>query len=256
MAKHNVIELTISEADPCQGPVAEQNRLEMLDNPIWNALRTEHASIALGAERARRYPPFIGPLSGISGQSPESYAALRELAAPAEALALFSVDEPRIGTGWTLLRGGRLHQMVHTRAEMRPPATPSGNADLRKLTAADAPAMVDLAELTEPGPFRLRTPELGTFFGVFHGDRLMAMAGKRMHLPGFVEVSGVCTHPDARGRGYAAICMARVIDEITRDGKVAFLHVLVDNGAAIHVYEKLGFEVRQTFHLAVLKNEA
>ena len=115
--------------------------------------------------------------------------------------------------------------------------------------------MVELAELTEPGPFRLRTHELGNFYGVVENGRLLAMAGKRMHLPGYIEVSGVCTHPDARGRGYAGLLMSKVMEEVFADGRVPILHTFADNAPAIRVYDKLGFARRQTFHLAVLKRE-
>ena len=84
--------------------------------------------------------------------------------------------------------------------------------------------MVELATLTEPGPFRDRTHELGTFYGIFEGDRLLSMAGQRMRVPGFVEVSAVCTHPDARGRGYARIFMSSVMKLILRYGDTPFLH--------------------------------
>ncbi len=226
----------------------------LLENPIWNALSTEHAPLALGDQRARRYPPEIGPLSGIPNQSPESYEALRTLAGPGGVLVLFSIDPPQVPPGWTLIRGGQLHQMSRQSSESPLSIDRPAGLDLRRLTAADAPAMVALAELTEPGPFRLRTMELGTFFGVFHDGKLVAMAGKRMHLPGLVEVSGVCTHPDARGRGYARLLMSLVIEEIEAEGKTPFLHVMVSN-PAIRVYECLGFTVSRTFHLAVLKND-
>ncbi len=97
--------------------------------------------------------------------------------------------------------------------------------------------------------------ELGNFYGIFHGDKLVAMAGKRMHLPGLVEVSGVCTHPDARGRGYAAHLMSMVIDEIEREGKAPFLHAFAEN-PAVRLYERLGFELRQRFDFGVLKPES
>jgi predicted GNAT family acetyltransferase len=128
------------------------------------------------------------------------------------------------------------------------------NTELRKLTVDDAPAMVELATLTEPGPFRLRTMGLGTFYGIVEGGRLLAMAGKRMHLPGYVEVSGVCTHPDARGRGYARLLMSRVMEEIVNDRKTPFLHSFADNHGAIRVYESLGFTLRQRLELAVVQN--
>jgi predicted GNAT family acetyltransferase len=127
---------------------------------------------------------------------------------------------------------------------------------MRRLTPSDVPAMVELARLTEPGPFRDRTRELGTFFGIFEGGRLIAMAGQRTRVPGFVEVSAVCTHPEARGRGYARTLMSAVMDRILRDGDTPFLHSFADNHGAIRVYEALGFVLRRHFHLAVLKNEA
>jgi predicted GNAT family acetyltransferase len=112
--------------------------------------------------------------------------------------------------------------------------------------------MVALAELTEPGPFRIRTIELGNFYGIFHEDRLVSMAGKRMHLPGLIEVSGVCTHPAARGRGYARRLMQIVMDEIEQDGCAPFLHAWAANPAR-RLYESLGFALSRQFHLAVLK---
>jgi GNAT superfamily N-acetyltransferase len=227
---------------------------ELLDNPIWSALTTDHANLALGGGRARRYPEEIGPLSGMPVQSDSGYEALHPLAGPRGVVALFFREAPRPPAGWTLLRGGTIHQMVAIRPAID--RTPSlAGAELRRLTAADAPAMVALAELTEPGPFRLRTMELGNFFGIFQADRLVAMAGKRMHLPGCVEVSAVCTHPEARGRGYARLLMSSVIDEIVQSGRVPFLHTFASNDNAIRIYKSLGFTFRQAFELAVLQRE-
>jgi GNAT superfamily N-acetyltransferase len=232
---------------------------QMLDNPIWSALTTDQADVALGGDLARRYPDDIGPLSGMPVQSDASYEALRPLAGPGGTVGLFFREAPRPPVGWTLVRGGPLHQMVALQPYAKTIDGPEG-AEVRQLTAADAPAMVELATLTEPGPFRLRTMELGTFYGIFEaggtveGGRLLGMAGKRMHLPGYVEVSGVCTHPEARGRGYARLLMSRVMEEIVRDGKTPFLHSFADNYGAIRVYESLGFTLRQRLELAVVQN--
>ena len=236
-------------------PTVTPSDAPLLDNPIWSALTTEHASLALGDTHARRYPPYIGPLSGIADQSPASYAALHPLAGPSGVIVLFSVEQPQPTAQWTSIRDGFVDQMICSRGNEKLISAPSNSLDLRQLTSSDAEAMVALAELAEPGPFRLRTLELGTFYGVFHSGQLAAMAGKRMHLPGHIEVSGVCTHPDARGRGYAALLMSRVMEEILEAGKTPILHVLSSNHSAIRVYEKLGFHRRQTFHLAVLKSE-
>jgi ribosomal protein S18 acetylase RimI-like enzyme len=236
----------------------------LLTNPIWNALCTEHAAIAQGDDCARRYPHEIGPLAGIRDQSEECYASLRRLAGDYP-VVLFSLDPIRTPPGWNQLRDGSVVQMIRT---SRPdsnlasrslgtalPSRMRGEDDppMRLLTPADAPAMVALAELTEPGPFRLRTLELGNFYGIFHGDELVSMAGKRMHLPGFIEVSGVCTHPDARGRGYARRLMQIVMDEIESAGSTPFLHAWAGNPAC-RLYETLGFRLSREFHLGVLRN--
>jgi len=229
--------------------------MTLLDNPIWNALRTRQAHLALGDDRARRFPADIGPLAGIAEETPECYDALRGLlAGPSDVLVLFLPHEPEPLLGWNLLRTGPIYQMVRTEQPSEPLVV-SGNIFAAKLDASDAPAMVELAELTEPGPFRLRTHELGNFYGIFHGDKLVSMAGKRIHLPGYVEISGVCTHPDARGLGAAGLLMSLVIREIEEAGDTPFLHVLTTN-PAIRLYEKLGFRIQRTFYFAALGTEA
>jgi GNAT superfamily N-acetyltransferase len=226
-----------------------------LDNPIWSALTTEHASLALGDELARRYPPEIGPLSGLVSETEAGYESLRTLAGPGGMIVLFLEEPPVPGPGWTLIRGGELCQMIAMNGDNADPAPLRATISIRRLTGEDVPDMVALAELTEPGPFRNSTSELGVFFGIFDSGRLVAMAGQRMHIPGFVEVSAVCTHPDARGHGYARALIAEVMAEIRKHDETPFLHVLPDNYAAIRVYEGLGYVQRRLLHLAVLKNE-
>jgi GNAT superfamily N-acetyltransferase len=227
---------------------------DVLDNPIWNALRTEHSHLAVGDNLARTYPAEIGPLSGTAEESTQAYESLRALAAKNGPLGLFLSRPYEARPGWKLLRGEPLNQMILMDNEFPKPSAIVAPTDLRPLTPADIRAMVELAELTEPGPFRNRTHELGAFFGVFESGRLLAMAGQRMRLPGFIEVSAVCTHPEARGRGYARTLMSVVMQDIFNHGATPFLHVLPDN-PAIRIYESLGFALRRVLHLAVLKRE-
>jgi ribosomal protein S18 acetylase RimI-like enzyme len=240
-------------AEPGIGHMLENENL--LDNPILNALLTDHKNWALGAGPARRFIPEVGPLCGIPDQSIENYEALRTLAGAGGVLALFFRQPPAPPQGWTMVRGGLLSQMICNAPESEERAPNPPIRTIRQLNAEDVPAMLALTELTEPGPFRTRTHELGKFYGIFESDRLLAMAGQRLSLPGFVEVSAVCTHPDARGRGYARTLMSAVMDDIKQRGRIPFLHVFADNHSAIRVYESLGFTLRRTFHLAVLKNE-
>lgn len=232
--------------------MAEKKAEALLDNPIWSALTTDHAELAVGDGEARRYPEEIGPLAGMREPSEAAWSAMAELAGPLGVVGMFFRQAPRIPEGWTPVLRGALVQMVAEEPKPVAIAEPPG-VTLRKLAAEDAVAMVELATLTEPGPFRLRTMELGTFFGILEGERLLAMAGKRMHVPGYVEVSAVCTHPEARGRGYARLLMSCVMEEIAAAGRRPFLHALASNTGAIRVYEDLGFRVRRTLEVAACR---
>jgi len=147
--------------------------LSLLDNPIYNALGTDQAGLALTSGQARRFPGYIGPLAGIPDQSAQSFADLRQLADDGHTIALFLVNPPIIPADWTLIRGALMDQMVCLQPSAQP-RQPLQDAVMRQLTPCDAPAMVALAKLTEPGPFHLRTIELGVFYGIFHGSSLLA----------------------------------------------------------------------------------
>lgn len=110
--------------------------------------------------------------------------------------------------------------------------------------------MIALATVTKPGPFAARTHALGSFFGIKENGVLLAMAGERMKHDGYTEVSGVCTHPDARGRGFARSLSAHVARRIVERGETPYLHAYATNTAAIELYESLGFRLRREMHVA------
>lgn len=100
---------------------------------------------------------------------------------------------------------------------------------------------LELATLTRPGPFGLRTIELGEYLGCFEGERLMAMAGERLFAGSLREISGVCTHPDFQGRGLARRLMAKLIRRQMQRKETPFLHVMRENTSARRLYERMGF---------------
>jgi predicted GNAT family acetyltransferase len=122
-----------------------------------------------------------------------------------------------------------------------------------ELGAPDSPDMVALTALTKPGPFGTRTHELGAYIGIRFQGKLIAMAGERLKIPGYTEVSAVCTHPDHLGKGYARILMSEIMRRIRDRGETPFLHVRRDNSRAIALYERLGFQARKLGHFAVLR---
>jgi predicted GNAT family acetyltransferase len=127
-----------------------------------------------------------------------------------------------------------------------------GTDELQFITAkADVPEMLALTKLTNPGPFGTRTHEMGDYFGIRVNGTLAAMAGER--LPGYTEVSAVCTHPDHLGHGYASALIRLLADRICSRCELPILHVLPDNTRAIQVYERLGFTKRALLRLTVLR---
>lgn len=128
------------------------------------------------------------------------------------------------------------------------------SAEIVELGDGDSPEMLELTALTKPGPFGPRTHELGYYVGIRDQGKLVAMAGERLKVPGFTEVSAVCTHPDHLGKGYAAALMTEVMRAIRERGETPFLHVRADNARAIAIYERLGFRTAWQGHFAVLRN--
>ncbi|HEY0341497.1 MAG TPA: GNAT family N-acetyltransferase [Steroidobacteraceae bacterium] len=223
-----------------------------LDRPVWASLTTHHVSLSEGGERARRFARDVNLFASARDDSPEAAAALVVLVKPEESIFILQVPEIVVPPGLVVVKAAKGVQMVAPRGVVS--EEPRG--EIVTLTKADAPEMLALATLTEPGPFLARTPAMGTFVGMWIDGRLAAMAGERMRFPGHTEVSGVCTHPDFRGRGLARRLSAAVVAGIEARGEQAFLHAWKTNHSAISLYERLGFELRAEVNVAVLKRGA
>jgi len=211
----------------------------VLDNAVWHSLAGSHAGFAERQGSAARYDPDVSVFGGIGDDTGAGWRDLGQVVGPSGVAVLFRAEMPPVPKAWTRLDGGRGHQMVlRDLAAVDVP-------DARPLGPADVGEMLALVELTRPGPFAVRTVELGGYVGVFDGDRLVAMAGQRLAPPGFREVSAVCTHPDFRGRGLAAGLTSLVAQHILERGERPFLHHASDNDAARRVYEAIGFVFRR-----------
>lgn len=221
--------------------------MHILDNPIWNSLFTLHAHFAEGDELAKRYPPEVTLLAAMGEPTTEAYSSLAKTLQRAGA-ALFLDQPPRIPAEWITVHASPLVQMVCEEPNLAQDGFPA-----EKLTPADVPEMVALAELTKPGPFGTRTRELGEYLGIRKSKRLVAMAGERLHLPGYTEVSAVCTHPEFQGRGYARELMSILMRKIIKRGETPILHVRRENVSAIHLYEKLGFRTRRQINFVIIR---
>ncbi|HVZ66114.1 MAG TPA: GNAT family N-acetyltransferase [Lacunisphaera sp.] len=209
-----------------------------LENIIWQAFAGPQARFTVGTERIRRYAPGFSPIIGAVDPARPDFTALAPFCQPGEHFYCGGWRETP-PAGWTVEEESTMCRLVWAGDSQAADEA----VDARPLEPRHAAPALALAELTHPGPFGPRTLELGDYFGFFEGDRLVAMAGERMNAGRYREISGVCTHPDFQGRGYARRLMSKLLHRQLARGEVPFLHVMSANTRARGLYERLGFRV-------------
>lgn len=222
-----------------------------LDNVVWSALNSRHhAQLAIVEPHARRYPAAFAPFGAMREISPEGFESLAGWLAGDAQVALVTAGDVRPPPVFEVVRSKDMVQMV----QIKPPVSLAAGAEVfQALGPADIPQMLALVDQTRPGPFGERTLELGRFLGLKVEGQLVAMAGERMHLDDYTEVSAVCTRDDFRGQGLARRLVSAVCSGIAARGETAILHAFTDNHGAIALYRELGFNVRATLRLTVLR---
>jgi len=222
--------------------------VHFLDNPIWGTLATRHAGKALGAGKAKRFSPQISPLGGLPDESDQSLADLSALIAELGGVViaqdrLFACPD----------RAKMVHHFYVHQMHLTDTSFAQIDPKLERLSAADADQMLALAIDAHPGPFALRTHELGEYWGIKIDGQLVAMAGERMKLPGLTEISGVATYEAHRGKGYAKQLCRHLIARILARGDNAFLHVETTKPEVENFYHRLGFESQRTLAAQVFE---
>ena len=219
--------------------------MHVLDNPAWHALTGPHATVAERVGSAARYEPDVSVFAALPDHiTPAAWDDLRELIGPGGA-AFIARPQLEVGDGWTVHFERPCRQMWQP--HLPRPVEAAGDASpLARATlgAGDVAEMLALVARTEPGPFVQRTIELGSYLGIRDAGALIAMAGERMHPPGFTEISAVCTDSAYRGRGLASELATGIAAGIRARAEVPFLHLTLENEPALRVYSALGFETR------------
>jgi ribosomal protein S18 acetylase RimI-like enzyme len=222
-----------------------------LDNPVWHALATQHAGFALKAEGAARYPAAVAPFAAVGDAPGRAGMQLASLIGDDESVFLVGCAPPA-PAGWTLEPQKAVTQMVCPEL----PAEPPGALPVTMESESQRADMLELTALVFPGFFRPRTLEMGLYLGIYDGARLAAMAGERMRLDGWQELSAVCTHPRYTGRGLAQRLLWLLARRAFERGFAPFLHVFSDNTRAIGVYRLAGYSVRREIPLWTLRRHA
>jgi ribosomal protein S18 acetylase RimI-like enzyme len=209
-----------------------------LDNPAYASLTGPHAHFAERVGRVVRYPADVSPFLAMPDDPTEQdWADLATLVGPGAVVPLVGDAPPP--ADWEIAFLGAGVQMVDAGIAAAP------DAEAVRLTTDDVPDMLALIDRTKPGPFLPRTVELGTYLGIRRDGVLVAMAGERLHPPGWTEISAVCTDAGVRGQGLATRLVHAVAYGIRERGETPFLHAAADNTNAIRLYEALGFRLRR-----------
>ncbi|MFE2538390.1 GNAT family N-acetyltransferase [Streptomyces sp. NPDC059371] len=231
---------------PAPAPSPRPTPPHVLDNAAWAALTGPHAHLAERVGRAARYPADVSPFTALADPAdPRSWDDLAELVGPGAVTPVTAVQS--VPDGWTIEHSGDGVQLTATTLHSEPAP------EAVRLGLADVPEILDLIALTRPGPFLPRTVELGTYLGIREDGRLIALAGERLHPPGWTEISAVCTHPDHRGKGLATRLVRAVAAGIRERGETPFLHAAADNTNAIRLYESIGFTLRRRTRFVLVR---
>jgi predicted GNAT family acetyltransferase len=223
----------------------------LADNPFWSALQTSQQHFSVGTSQIRKYPADILPFVGLSSQ----HSSFLELITP----HMNSGEEVyikngigRIPPGWKIINHLSCIQMVCTHLSDIPL---NKHFTVTRLGDMDFDELFQLVNLVQPGFIMERTHLLGDYFGIRIDGKLVATAGERLKMTGFIELSAVCTLPEFTGKGYAQVLIRQVCERIFKKGSIPILHVLDSNTRAIKLYELFNFKKRIDFPFLKLKWE-
>lgn len=220
-----------------------------LNNPVFNSLSSGDQHLGFGNKKVKAFHEEVSPFAGFEEGYTQGFNDLYDLLPNGRYILYATPQHIDVPTYWKLIQKVEGVQMILDNITQR--KNPS--VELVRLNTSHIEEMVQLAKLTKPGPFNTRTIEFGHYFGVVENKRLVAMAGQRMHVQQFTEVSAVCTHPDHLGKGYASALVHHQVNLILQLNQTPFLHVRGDNYNAIRLYERLGFQISRPMNFYFMK---
>jgi GNAT superfamily N-acetyltransferase len=209
-----------------------------LDNPVWFSLSETHQNFAVDYGSVKFYHPDYCPFGGFE----KGNAIAKSIDEYSEMVDSFFIvgEKPELSN---LLKVNK--ELVCLQMIVCNPIDITINDPIVKLTDEHIDALYELVNLVQPGYFKKKTTLLGNYYGIFKNEELVSVTGERMQMNDFIEVSAVVTHPNHTGKGYAKQLVIHTVNEIFKQNKIPYLHVIEDNKGAIQLYEKLGFTIRR-----------
>ncbi len=223
----------------------------VLDNPIWHALSTRQAVLNKGTERVKFFDESVSPFVTMDAWNEADLKEMQEIIPLDRSFYVLIPRQVKIPEAFEQVYTTPIYQMVCE--VFHPQMLPEQS--VLEMGAGDVKEMIELTALTRPGPFSNNTMSFGRYIGIREGTRLAAIAGERMKVTGYTEVSAVCTHPNFLGKGYASHLMSILCAEIITRGETPFLHVRADNPRAIRAYERLGFSISRDVFFVIIKRK-
>lgn len=210
-----------------------------LDNPVWNSLNETHNNLSLEYDGIKFYDPEYCSFAALT-QNKNTKELIQEIPNLTNSFYVFG-EKPLIRSGLEFGSNLRCNQMllenpidIETQEHIIELVTKQHRADL-----------INLVKFVLPTLFKNKSSDMGMFYGIYNKDKLVAVAGERMKMNEFTEISSVVTHPEHTGKGYAKQLLKHFTDQIFNENKTPYLHVLEPNIGAIKLYEKLGFRTRR-----------
>lgn len=214
---------------------------DVLDNPVWNALTDKHADYCIDYGQVKFYKTDFTPFGAfINNQN-----TTKAIEAHSKLIKEFFIvgKKPKLPVNLPpLIEYVGIQMIVYKRIDY---PIKEIIVELNKNHYNDLMALVKLAY---PHFFKAKTNTLGRYFGIYKNNTLVAITGERMQTKHFTEISGVITHPEYLGNGYAKQLVTYTTNKIFESGKTPFLHVDQNNVIPINLYKKLGFVVRRKLH--------
>ncbi|RYU91999.1 hypothetical protein EWM62_00735 [Mucilaginibacter terrigena] len=163
----------------------------ILDNPIYNALKTgsKHLSADETVGPVNVFRRDVAPFVGMENNTGNDFKALSALGPAINPVVVFSTVKLDIPSRFEVAREFEMLQMVHDGSAPSAFSSPQ----ITELDESHIPQMIELTQLTKPGPFLQRTIEFGNYTGIFEDGRLVSMVGQRMQPSPYVELTP-CAH--------------------------------------------------------------